>query len=96
MKRGVGASVFGYFWGNAKSDWPRAAIERAGGMRSWFDELTTNGRMHRSNELLMRRIKPVVEGLELGLRSGLPVRDGHCRASTTCVASGELSHRVQA
>ena len=28
---GAGASVFGYFWGNAKSDWPRAAIERAGG-----------------------------------------------------------------
>ena len=32
-KRGAGASAFGYFWGNAKSDWPRAAIERAGGMR---------------------------------------------------------------
>ena len=31
MKRGAGASVFGYFWGNAKSDWPRAAMERAGG-----------------------------------------------------------------
>ena len=43
MKRGAGASVFGYFWGNAKSDWPRAAMERARGMRSWFDRLTTNG-----------------------------------------------------
>jgi hypothetical protein len=31
MKRGAGASVFGYFWGNAKSDWPRAAMEREGG-----------------------------------------------------------------
>ena len=30
MKRGAGASVFGYFWGNAKSDWPRAAMEREG------------------------------------------------------------------
>ena len=28
MKRRAGASVFGYFWGNAKSDWPRAAMER--------------------------------------------------------------------
>jgi len=34
MKRGAGASVFGYFWGNAKSDWPRAAMERAGGKRA--------------------------------------------------------------
>ena len=33
MKRGAGASVFGYFWGNAKSDWPRAAMEREGGKR---------------------------------------------------------------
>ena len=45
IERGAGASVFGYFWGNAKSDWPRAAMERAGGMRSWFDRLTTNGSM---------------------------------------------------
>ena len=83
MKRGAGASVFGYFWGNAKSDWPRAAVERVGGMRSWFDKLTTNGRLHRSNELLMFRIKPVVEGLELGVRRRLPAIDCHCRASTT-------------
>ena len=27
----------------AKSDWPRAAMERDGGMRPWFDKLTTNG-----------------------------------------------------
>ena len=47
----------------AKSDWPRAAIEREGCMRSWFDKLTMDGGMHRSNELLMRRINPVVEGL---------------------------------
>jgi hypothetical protein len=33
MKRGAGASIFGYFWGDAKSDWPRAAMERAGGKR---------------------------------------------------------------
>ena len=79
-----------------KSDWPRAAIEREGGMRSWFDKLTTNGGMHRWNELLMLRIKPVVEGLELGLRRRLPAINCHCRASTTCVASGELSHRAQA
>ena len=96
MKRCAGASVFGYFWRNANSDWPGAAIERVGGMRSWFDKLTTNGRLHRSNELLMRRIKPVVEGLELGLRRRLATIDCHCRARTTCVASGELSHRVQA
>ena len=31
MKRGAGASVFGYFWGNAKSDWHSAAMEREGG-----------------------------------------------------------------
>ena len=67
----------------AKSDWPRAAMERVGGMRSWFDKLTTNGRLHRSNELLMRRIKPVVEGLELGLWRRLHAIDCHCRASTT-------------
>ena len=79
-----------------KSDWPRAAMERALRMQSWFDKLTTNGGMHRSNELLMRRIKPVVEGLELGLRRGLAAIDCHCRASTTCVASGERSCRVQA
>ena len=80
MKRGAGASAFGYFWGNAKSDWPRAAIEREGGMRSWFDKLTTNGRMHRSNELLMRRIKPVVEGLQLGL---------WCRLAASIVTAGQ-------
>ena len=95
-KRGAGASVFGYFWGNAKSDWPRAAVEREGGRRSWFDKLTTNGGMHRSNERLMRRVKPVAEGLKQGLRRRLAVIDCHFRASTTCVASGELSHRVQA
>ena len=65
-------------------------------MRSWFDKLTTNGGVHRSNELLMRRIKPVEEGLKLGLRRRLAAIDCHCRASTTCVASGELSQRVQA
>ena len=83
MKRGAGASVFGYFWGYAKSDWPGAAMERVGGMRSWFDKLTTNRHLYRSNELLMRRIKPVVEGLELGLRRRLAAIDCHCRASTT-------------
>ena len=80
----------------AKSDWPRAAVEREGCMRSWFDKLTTNGGLHLSNALLMRWIKPVVEGLELGLRRRLPAIDCHCRTSTTCVASGELSQRVQA
>ena len=58
-------------------------MEREGGMRSLFDKLTTNGRMHLSNELLMLRIKPVVEGLELGLRRRLPAIDDHCRARTT-------------
>ena len=32
-----------------KSDWPRAAIEREGGMRLWFDKLTTNGGMQSSS-----------------------------------------------
>ena len=54
------------------------------------------GGLRRSNELLMRRIKPAEEGLELGLRRGLFAIDCHSRASTTCVASGELSQRVQA
>ena len=36
-----------------------------------FDKLRANGGMHRSNELLTRRIKPVVEGLELGRRRRL-------------------------
>ena len=66
-----------------KSDWPRAAMEREGGMRSWFDKLTTNGGMHRSNDLLMLRRKPVVEGLELRLRRRLAAFDCHCLARTT-------------
>jgi len=53
MKRGAGASVFGYFWGNAKSDWPRAAMEREGGkdyssfVRP-FAALRANGRVQSS------------------------------------------------
>ena len=39
--------------------------------------------LNRSNELLMRRFKPVVEGLELGLRRRLAAIDCHCRARTT-------------
>ena len=78
-----GLALLVTFGAIAKSDWPRAAIEREGGVRSWFDKLTTNGGMRRSNELLMRRIKPVVEGLELGLRRRLAAIDCHCRARTT-------------
>ena len=65
------------FGATAKSDWPGAAMERVGGMRSWFEKLTTNGGLHRSNELLMRRIKPVVEGLELGVWRSLAAIDCH-------------------
>ena len=60
MKRGAGAGYFWGNVGRlpqwrlmrvardvvTKSDWPRAAMERAGCMRSWFDKLTTNGRMN--------------------------------------------------
>ena len=78
-----GQAFLGTFAAIGKSDWPRVAMERVGGMRSWFDKLTTNGCLHRSNEVLMLRIKPVVEGLELGLRRRFSAIDCHCRASTT-------------
>ena len=78
-----GLALFVTFAAIGKSDWPRAAMERVGGMRSWFNKLTTNGSLHGSNEPLMLRIKPVVEGLELGLWRRLAVIDCHCRARTT-------------
>ena len=78
-----GLALLVTFGAIAKSDWPRAAMERVGGMRSWFDKLTTNGRLHRLNELLMLQFKPVVKGLELGLRRGLAAIDRHRRARTT-------------
>ena len=50
-KRGAGASAFGYFWGNAKSDWPRAAMERDGGKdQSSFHEATLTLALSRLRE----------------------------------------------